>query len=113
MIKIGDKEYKIKVVLGFYKRLSFSKSELNTIHDNANRLFEALKLALFFGNKEERGWHSLADMEKEISDEMIEDIDDGNIIDKLSQAVYDNHSDAMKALIDKVSSEREEDLKKK
>ena len=68
MIKINKKEYNLKVTLGFYKNLSFPQSELNSIHDDATRLFEVLKLALYYGNKKEQGWLSIADMEKVISD---------------------------------------------
>lgn len=109
MIKIKEKEYKLKITLGFYKRLSFAQSDLETIHDNALRRFEVLKLALFFGNKQERGWSSIADMEKEISDDDLEMLDDNNIIEKISKAVYDYLPDSTKEAL----KEEEEDIKKK
>lgn len=115
MIKVSGQEYKLKITLGFYKNLSFSKSELNTISDNAARLFEALKLAIYFGNKNEKGWHSLGDMSKEISDEALEDIDDPNMIDKISNAIFESYPDSLKEAINNIAkkSEGSEDLKKK
>jgi hypothetical protein len=113
-IKINGKDYNLKITLGFYKKLSFPKSELNNIHDNSIRLFEAVKLAVYFGNKQDKGWLSIADMDKEISDDMFDDIDDGNIIEKLSQAIYDNYSDSHKEAVDKfLENSKEDDLKKK
>ena len=114
MIKIGKEEYKLKVTLGFYKNLSFPKSEINTINDNYSRLVEVVKLAVFFGNKEEKGWHSLADMSAVISDEAFEDIDDPNIVQKISDAVFENLPDSLKNYLkEKAEKESEEDLKKK
>lgn len=109
MIKVGDKEYKLKVNLGFYKNLSFPQSELSAVYDNASRLFECIKLAVYYGNKQKEGWHCIADMEKVITDEMLEDIDDPNIKEKFSQAVYDNLPDSLKKTADNL----EEDSKKK
>lgn len=114
MIKIKNQDYKLKVNLGFYKNLSFPKSEINTINDNFLRLFEVVKLAVFFGNKEEKGWHSLADMSAEISDEDFDDIDDPNILPKISDAVFENLPDSLKDYLkEKAEKESEEDLKKK
>lgn len=112
-IKIGEENLKLKVTLGFYKNLSFPKSELNTINDNAVRLFEAIKLAIYFGNKGSKGWHCLADMEKEISDEVLEDIDDGNMVDKVSQAIFESYPDSLKKAIEDMAAKNDEDLKKK
>jgi len=114
MIRIGKEDFKLKVTLGFYKNLSFPKSELNTINDNSARLFEVIKLAVYFGNKEAKGWHSLADMAKEVSDEMLEDIDDGNMVDKVSQAIFESYPDSLKKAIEEMAEKKdEEDLKKK
>lgn len=108
-IKIKDKEYKLKVTLGLYKKLSFPKSELSTIIDNAVRQFEVIKLALYYGNKQECNWQSLSDMDKELSDEVLEEIDDCNLIDKINEAIYINLPDSLK----KVADENSQDLKKK
>ena len=113
-VKIGNQNFRLKVTLGFYKNLSFPKSEINTINDNFVRLFEVVKLAVFFGNKEEKGWHSLADMSKEISDEKFDDIDDPNILTKISEAVFENLPDSLKNYLkEKAEKESEEELKKK
>jgi hypothetical protein len=112
-IKIGNQDLKLKVNLGFYKNLSFPKSEINTINDNFSRLFEVVKLAVYFGNKEEKGWHSLADMSKEISDEEFDDIDDPNILPKISEAIFENLPDSLKDYLKEKQKESEEELKKK
>jgi len=104
-ITIGSEEFKLKVTLGFYKKLSFPKSELNNIQDNAERLFESVKLAIYFGNKADKGWHCISDMEKEVTEEMLEDIDDGNIIEKISQAIIANFSDIQKKAIEEIDDE--------
>ena len=109
-IEIGEKNYSLKITLGFYKNLSFSKSELNTINDNAKRLFEVVKLAVFFGSKKSAGWSCIADMEKEISNEDFEDIDDSNVIDKISEAIFESYPDSLKEAI---KNTIEEDSKKK
>ncbi len=108
-IKINNKEYKLKITLGFYKKLSFPQSELNSINDNATRRFEMLKLALFYGNKQEKGWNSLEEMSKDIKDDDLENSDDCNILDKLNMAVYEYLPDSMKKLLKK--EELQEDQK--
>jgi len=112
-IKIGNQDFRLKVTLGFYKNLSFPKSEINTINDNYSRLLEVVKLAVFFGNKEEKGWHCLADMSAVISDEDFEDIDDPNIVQKISDAVFENLPDSLKNYLKEKAEKEEEDLKKK
>ena len=98
-IKINDQEYKLKITLGFYKRLSFPQSELNSVNDNAIRRFEMLKLALFYGNKQTKVWKTLEDMEKVINDDVLEELADPNLLDKLNEAVYLYLPDSMKKAI--------------
>lgn len=106
-VKINDKEYKLKITLGFYKKLSFPQSELNSFTDNATRRFEMLKLALFYGNKQEKNWHTLEDMQKEITDDSLDESSDCNLLDKLSEAVYISLPDSVKKIVDKQQKEQE------
>jgi hypothetical protein len=100
-VNIKGKDYKLKVTLGFWRMLSFPKSEVNTLYDNAERFNEALRLAIFFGNEELYGWQSLADLEATISQKDIDRIDDTEISNKLSQAMLDSYSKEMREAINK------------
>ncbi len=106
MIRINGNDYKLKITLGFWKSLSFSKNELETINFMSasgfqpERLFEVVKLAVFFGSKAEKGWHCLADMSKEISDENFDDIDDPELFSKIDQAIYDSFPETLKKVIE-------------
>lgn len=105
MININGNDYKLKITLGFYKRLSFPQAQLNTILEDANRLCEAIKLALFFGNKQDKGWGCIADMEKVISDEDLEMLDDPDLIEKLNNAVYNSLPKSTQEALDEKSNE--------
>ena len=109
-VKINGKDYKLKVTLGFYKRLSFPQTELESIYTSGKRLFEVVKLAVYFGSKQDRGWSSLADLEKEITEEHFEEIDDNNLTVKVGTAMHDNLPDALKQKVEEVANE---ELKKK
>lgn len=109
MIKINEKDYKLKITLGVYKRLSFPQGELNTITSDANRQFEFLKLALFFGNKEANDWATIQDMESVISDDDLEMLADPDLIEKLNNAVYESLPESSKEALDNANDE----LKKK
>jgi len=75
IIKIEDEEYKLLITLGFWKNLSFPRSEINLIYSDGKKLAEVLKLALFYGNKKEFGWNCIDDMKLTITDEDIDNID--------------------------------------
>lgn len=108
-INIGDKVYKLKVTLGFYKRLSFDRQEIAHAYNDAKKLFECIKLAIYFGNKAQYNWHSISDMESTISDEVLEDVEDPDLFEKLSIAIYNNLPESLKKAVD----EQEDNSKKK
>lgn len=108
--KIED--LKLKITLGFWKNLSFKKSELNLMYSDHKKLFEAVRLALYFGNKQDKGWACIADFDRDISEDCIEDIDDNNIEEKLSKAILENYPDAIQASIRQEVGEGEESKKK-
>jgi len=111
-IILNNQEYKLKVTLGFYKRISFPREELQSIYTNGSRMIEVLKLAIFFGNKADRNWQSFADMEKEITDDLLEDIDDNNISEKIGTAIFDNLPDTVQNAINNTVKD-DDDTKKK
>lgn len=98
-------EYKLRITLGFWKKLSFPKAQIQEAYVDGNKLIEVIKLAVFFGNKQDKGWHCLADMEKEITEESLEDIDDNNIVDKVDNAIFLSFSDKLQ---EKIKKEQEE-----
>lgn len=102
-VKIKDQDYKLKITLGFYKKLSFSQTELESIYTDGKRLSEVVKLAVYFGNKQDKGWNSLSDLEKEISEDNFDDIDDNNLTTKIGTALYDNLPDALKEKVEEVA----------
>ncbi len=106
IIKINDKDYKLKITLGFWKNLSFKQSDFNSIYDNAGRLAESIKLALFYGNKKDKDWGCIDDMNKEISDEAIDDID-YDLKDPLSKALIANMPQSLKDKIKEGQAELE------
>lgn len=85
-VKINGTEYKLKITLGVYKMLSFPQEELQSIFTNGKRFDEVLKLAIYFGNRKEKKWDCLADLEKEITEVHLDDIDDNNINTKIDDA---------------------------
>ena len=112
IVKIADKEYKLKITLGFYKNLSFRKEEIATIYSDATRLYEVIRLAIYYGNKQVKGWTSPEDVKKEISDEVLDEIDDCNFVEKIDQAILDFLPDSLKKKIEE-NGEQEEAAKKK
>ena len=116
IIKINGQEYKLKVTLGLYKRLSFPQAEIANIYNNIDKFIEVLKLAIFYGNKKDKGWANLEDMQKEVTDELIEDVDDGNFSERvcyiiLGEAFSENLSDSLKQAIKKNQEADSEDSK--
>ena len=114
IIKINGQEYKLKVTLGLYKRLSFPQTEIANIYNNIDKFIEVLKLAIFYGNKKDKGWANLKDMQQEITDDLIEDIDDGNFSERvcyiiLGEAFSANLSDSLKEAIKKNQEAAPED----
>ena len=99
-VQIHDQDYKLKVTLGFYKRISFPREEMQSIYTNGARLLEVLELAIFFGNKKEKGWKELEDLRKEISNEHLEDINDNNISEKIGTAIFNSLPDALQKTIE-------------
>ena len=62
-IKINNVDYDLKITLGFWKDLSFSRKEIGELRNDAKRMLECLELAIFHGNKKRLGWKCLSDME--------------------------------------------------
>lgn len=113
-ININDKEYKLLITLGFWKDLSFSKSEATSIYSDSKRLFECIKLAVFYGNKKEFGWNCLNDMLKEIPDEAFEEIE-SDPVELIGKAFYEYLPDDMKKKADELEADllKGDDVKKK
>lgn len=112
IVKINDQDYKLKITLGFYKRISFPREEMQSIYTNGTNLLEVLKLAIFFGNKADKGWKTLEDLEKVITNENLEDIDDNNISEKIGTAIFNNLPDTVQNAIESAVDGEEESKKK-
>ena len=115
-IIIHDQEYKLKITLGFWKLLSFSKDEISTINSNSVRFFEAIKLAIYFGNEELKGWDSLEDMSKVISDKDLERLTDPDLPDKIGQVIFNSYPKALQDALTsayEATQEIEGEVKKK
>lgn len=113
-IKINEVDYDLKITLGFWKSLSFKRSEIATLRDNPKRIIECLTLAIFYGNKKKLGWKSLIDMEKIISQECFDELET-DPYNLLSDAFYYYLPENLKKMADKIENEelKEENLKKK
>lgn len=85
-VTIDKKQFKLKVTLGFWKKCGFKRDEANVIESDPTALFTALKLAIFYGNKEEYAWENLKDMEKLITEDKLDSIDE-DCAQKLSFAM--------------------------
>lgn len=70
---IKGQELELKVTVGFWKRVPFTREEASCIETDVPKYFEALKLAVFYGNKDRKGWKCLEDMHKDISELDFED----------------------------------------
>lgn len=110
-IIINKKEYTLKVTLGFWKDLSFDRSDVATLRNNAKRMFECLMLAIFYGNKHKEGWKSLADMKNIVSEESLENIET-DPYDLLDEAFYFYLPENLKKKVDEIE-DKEDNLKKK
>jgi len=112
-VKINNQEYKLLITLGFWKNLSFPKSEATSIYTDANKLYECLKLAIFYGNKTIKGWQYLADMEQEIKDEDLELIEE-DPSDLIAKAFYEYLPEEMKKKADEIEEDilKDKDIKK-
>lgn len=75
-IKIKGRVYPLKITLGFWKQCGFKRDQAQIIEEDPAIYSKALKLAIFFGNKDEYGWKNLADMEKMVTDDDIDSLDE-------------------------------------
>lgn len=76
-IKLQGQEFKIKITLGFFKNLGFAREELQSIMNNGfcnERFTQCVKLAVFYGNKNDFDWKSISDMDDHI--DVIEALDE-------------------------------------
>lgn len=66
-------ELELKVTVGFWKHCGFTREEASVIESDINHYFNALKLAVFYGNKHKYSWNCLKDMYKTITEQDFED----------------------------------------
>jgi len=113
-IKLNDSEYDLKITLGFWKDLSFSRKEIGELRNDAKRMLECLELAIFHGNKKKFGWDSLSDMDKLNIKKSLEDLE-VDPYDLLDNAFYHYLPDNLKKMADKIESGElnQDNLKKK
>lgn len=92
-IKLQGQEFKIKITLGFFKNLGFMREELQSITNNGfcnDRFTQCLKLAVFYGNKNDSGWKSIDDMLDHIDViEALDEIDSEEGIMEIYNALQD------------------------
>lgn len=112
IIKIDGKDYKLKITLGFWKKLSFSQAEFNSIYINGVRLGECLKLALFYGNKNDEGWKCIADMENALPEDVLDDIE-YDVKEPLGLALINNMPESLRKKVEEEQKDLEENTKKK
>lgn len=115
VVTINEKDYNLKITLGFYKMISFPREEMQSIYTNGTRLIEVLKLAIYFANKKSKGWNCLGDLDKEITESDFELIEDRDIAEKIGTAIFNSFPDALQNSIKESIDHSEEDgeLKKK
>lgn len=107
-VRIGSKEYKIKVTLGFWKKCGFTREQAEIISQDPEKLIQAIKLAVFYGNKEEYNWNNLEDMLKNIPESDFESIDE-DCSDIISRAmVYYLPEKMRKVILDRINKTEEE-----
>jgi len=114
-IEINKKDYELKITLGFWKNLSFPRSELESIAVDGKKMFEVIKLAIYYGSKQANGWHCIKDMELEITDEVMDDLDmdSGTLYLKFEEAIFNSYPKDLQDAIKKASDDsKEEDSKK-
>lgn len=115
-IEINNKEYKLKITLGFWKNLPFPRSELESIAFDGVKMSEVIKLAVYYGSKHDNDWHCIKDMEKVITDENLEDlsIDTGTLYARFEEAILNSYPKELQDAIKNAEKgiEEKEDSKK-
>lgn len=69
---VNGQELKLKITLGFWKHCGFKREEAAIIEQDQDLYFKALKLAVFYGNRETFNWNSFDDMSKNFTDDAFE-----------------------------------------
>jgi hypothetical protein len=103
-VKLKNKEWKLKVTLGFWKSCGYTHAEAEVITKDSEKCLLSLRLAVFYGNREEYGWENLEDMKKVLSDADFEAIDE-DCTEKLSLAMVEFLPPKMKALVQRKIAE--------
>lgn len=112
VIRIKNKDFKLKTPLGFWKRCGFKREEAGKLQEDPNLYSKALELALFYGNKDEFGWKSLDDMRNLITEEDLDSLDEDHSA-TLSYAMINYLPRKMRELVLKqvrIAEGKEEDL---
>lgn len=113
IIKINNKEFQLKITLGFWKDLSFKRSDFMSVRDDAEKIIECLKIAIFYGNRKKFGWNNLKEMEKDVSQKELEDLEE-DPYDLIDGALYYYMPEQLKKKLEKIEAEElEGDIKKK
>lgn len=74
-VKIKNEILTLKITAGFWKRCGFKREETKIIESDPEIYLKALKLAVYYGNKERFNWDSIQDLEQMFSDDDFEDTD--------------------------------------
>lgn len=126
-VEINGKKFPLLITLGFWKRCGFKREEAQIITEDPEIYLNSLKLALFYGSKKEYGWQNLSDMEKMITDEVLEELTEDYsqqisyaiihyLPEKLRKLIIEKMNIAEKqaeAAIDAALIDQDMDLKKK
>ena len=68
IVEVKGIKFELKVTYGFWRHCGFKREEMNIIENNVEAYLTALKLAVFYGNKNKYNWNCFADMEKMLTD---------------------------------------------
>lgn len=108
---IDDQEYPLLITLGFWKQCGFKREEAQIISEDPELYFNALKLAMFYGSKKAQKWNSLSDMSKDITDQMLEDLDE-DYSERISFAMIHYLPEKLRKVILKKMNEADGNIEK-
>lgn len=108
-VKIAGKDYKIKITLGFWKKCGFTREQAEIISTDTEKYSRALKLSVFYGNKQEFNWECEEDMFKNIPESSFDDIDE-DCADLISRAMIHYLPEKMRKVILAKINKTEEQL---
>jgi hypothetical protein len=76
IVTVKGLKLKLKVTLGFWRHCGFTRENADVIEKDPTHYLNALKLAVFYGNKDQYNWSSREDMSKMLSDEDFENCEE-------------------------------------